>query len=63
MKLSQHARIRMQQRGIPRLAVDWLAAELEGEPEPTDWSVTLSPTSFTPGPVGKRTLVAITRSS
>ena len=26
MKLSQHARIRMQQRGIPRLAVDWLAA-------------------------------------
>jgi hypothetical protein len=26
MKLSQHARIRMQQRGIPRLAADWLAA-------------------------------------
>ena len=25
MKLSQHERIRMQQRGIPRLAVDWLA--------------------------------------
>ena len=26
MKLSNHARIRMQQRGIPRLIVDWLAA-------------------------------------
>ncbi|MGD2127769.1 MAG: hypothetical protein PVJ33_05185 [Lysobacterales bacterium] len=26
MKLSQHARIRMQQRGIPRRVVDWLAA-------------------------------------
>jgi len=26
MKLSKHARIRMQQRGIPRCIVDWLAA-------------------------------------
>lgn len=25
MKLSKHAKIRMQQRGIPRLAIDWLA--------------------------------------
>ena len=26
MKLSKHAKTRMQQRGIPRLVVDWLAA-------------------------------------
>ena len=26
MKLTKHAKIRMQQRGIPRLAIDWLAA-------------------------------------
>jgi hypothetical protein len=26
MVLSEHARIRMQQRGIPRRVVDWLAA-------------------------------------
>jgi hypothetical protein len=26
MKLSQHAKTRMQQRGIPRRVIDWLAA-------------------------------------
>ena len=26
MKLSKHAKVRMQQRGISRLAIDWLAA-------------------------------------
>lgn len=26
MKLSNHAKVRMQQRGIPRLIIDWLAA-------------------------------------
>ena len=26
VRLSDHARVRMQQRGIPRLIVDWLAA-------------------------------------
>ncbi len=26
MKLSKHAKVRMQQRGIPRRAIDWLAA-------------------------------------
>lgn len=26
MKLSRHAKIRMQQRNIPRLIIDWLAA-------------------------------------
>ena len=26
MKLSNHAKVRMQQRGIPRRAIDWLAA-------------------------------------
>ena len=26
MKLTNHAKVRMQQRGIPRRAIDWLAA-------------------------------------
>ncbi len=34
MKLTRHAKIRMQQRGIPRCVVDWLAAYGEIDHQP-----------------------------